>query len=143
VEVSNRKAPKREVLAISKKGSWGNYEYAHQLECGHTEFRKRVAPTSKSACRLCVKAEIKDKELKELVLRAPEPVTFDDDLIPVEEDNLVEVEAGSLRGALAASLGVPAEAVDVVVSDVDGRLVISSVVVFLSGLDAKRIAKIL
>lgn len=143
MEVSNRKAPKRAVLSIDKQGSWGKYEYAHRLECGHTEFRKRVAPTDKIACRLCVKAEAKGQELRALVaVPQREPVEFED-VFSIEEDGLVELEASSLRGSLAAVLEVPAEAVDVVVSDVDGRLTVSSVVVFLSALDAKRIAKIL
>lgn len=142
MDVSNRKAPKRGVLEISKKGTWGKYEYWHRLDCGHTEIRKRAAPTDKIACRLCVKAEAKGKELIALVT-VPQRQVFEEDLIPLEEDHLVELEAGGLRGALASALEIPQEAVDIVVSDVDGRLTVSSVVIFLSALDAKRIAKIL
>lgn len=142
VDVSNRKAPKRGVVEILKKGSWGKYEYWHRLDCGHTEIRKRAAPTDKIACRLCVKAEEKGRELSALAT-VPQRQIFDEDLIALEEDHLVDLEAGSLRGSLSSVLEIPQEAVDVIVSDVDGRLTVSSVVIFLSALDAKRIAKII
>ena len=141
MEVSNRKAPKRQVIAVDKHGSWGNYEYGHRLECGHTEFRKRVAPTDKIACRLCVQAASKGEELRALVVVPQRTVMIDvDDVISMEDDHLVDFEAGRLRAGLASAWSIPQEAIDVVVSDVDGRLVVSSVVVFLSGSDAKRIA---
>lgn len=139
VDVSNRKAPKRSVVEISKRGSWGKYEYWHQLDCGHTEVRKRAASTDKIACRLCVKAKEKGKELEALVVVPQRPV-FEDDFFPVEDDQQVEIEAGSLRGALASVLQIPQEAIDVVISDVDGQLTVSSVVVFLSSNDAHRIS---
>lgn len=142
MDVSNRKAPKREVVGIFKQGSWGKYEYAHQLDCGHTEVRKRAAPTPKIACRLCVQAASKGEELKALVVVPQRTVMVDvDDVISVDEDHVAEVEAGRLRAGLAANWAIPQEAIDVVVSDVDGRLVVSSVVVFLSGNDAKRLGR--
>lgn len=140
MDVSNRKAPKREVVGIFKQGSWGKYEYAHQLDCGHTEIRKRAASTPKIACRLCVRAASKGEELRALVAVPQRSVMVDvDDVISVEEDHVAEVEAGRLRAGLAANWQIPPEAIDVVVSDVDGRLMVSSVVVFLSGNDAKRL----
>lgn len=142
MDVSNRKAPKREVVGIFKQGSWGKYEYAHQLDCGHTEMRKRAASTPKIACRLCVWAASKGEELKALVAVPQRTVMVDvDDVISVDEDHVAEVEAGRLRAGLASNWGIPQEAIDVVVSDVDGRLVVSSVVVFLSGNDAKRLGR--
>lgn len=140
MDVNSRKAPKRSVVEISKHGSWGNYEYWHKLECGHTEIRKRAAPTDKIACRPCVQAKEKGKELQSLVV-SPQRAVFDDDFFPLEDDQQVEIEAGSLRGALASVLQIPLEAIDVVIADIDGQLTVSSVIVFLSANDAYRISK--
>lgn len=141
MEVNNRKAPRRTVLWIDKTGSWGNYTYRHGLECGHVEVRKRASSAPKIACPACVRAEAKGNELRSLIATPQRQVLVEvDDIIALEDDHLVEVEAGRLRGALATTLGVSQEAIDVVMADVDGRLTVASVVVFLSGLDATRLA---
>lgn len=143
MEINIKKAPKRRVDRIEKTGVWGNYEYVHYLECGHADVRKRAASTPTVACTDCVRAVVKGEELKALVAVPQRAVIMDvDDMISLDEDHLVEVEAGSLKAGLASALGIPLESIDVVVSDVDSRLVVSSVVVFFSARDAKRVAKI-
>lgn len=143
MEVNIKKAPKRKVSSIDKRGEWGNYVYVHHLECGHTDVRKRAAATPTVACGDCVRAVAKGEELKALVAVPQRTVIMDvDDMIDLDEDHAVEFEAGALKAGLAASMSIPLESIDVVMSDVDGRLIVSSVVVFLSGKDAKRIAKI-
>lgn len=142
MEVNIKKAPKRKVVRIDKQGEWGNLWYVHFLECGHSDVRKRAASTPTVACSDCVRAVAKGEELKALVAVPQRSVIMDvDDMIALDEDHAVEVEAGSLKAGLASALSIPLESIDVVVSDVDGRLVVSSVVVFLSGKDANRIAK--
>lgn len=122
-------------------GSWGQVEYWHRLECGHTDVRKRPAPTPTVACVACVQAEGKAQELQTLLAAPVGRAVLDvEDVISLEPDQVFEIDAGRLRGALAAALTVPLEAVDVVVADVEGKLVVSSAVVFLSAADASRLA---
>lgn len=64
-----------------------------------------------------------------------------EDFLDPSDDDVVEVEANTLRAGLVKKFGVQPENVDVVLSvDQSGRLVVGSVVVFLSGSDAKRLA---
>ena len=142
MDVNNRKAPKRTIVEINRIGPWGNYQYYHRLDCGHVEVRKRASSAPKIACAGCVRAEAKGRELQQLIAAPQRQAIIDvDDIIDVQDDHLVEVEAGRLRGALAATLSIPQEAVDVIVMDDGaGKLGVSSVVVFLTAADAMRLA---
>lgn len=97
----------------------------------------------KLACEACVLAAAKGDELKTLTVAPTRITPVDlDDLLTIDQDQLADVEAGRLRAGLASELGIPLEAVDIVIADIDGKLRISSAVVFLSAQDAKRVAKI-
>lgn len=136
-------APRRKLVSVDKVGEWGNFEYVHSLECGHVIVRKRESFAKKLTCEACVLAVAKDAELRALAVAPVRPKPTDlDDLLTIDDDQLAEVEAGRVRAGLASELKVPLEVVDVIVADIDGRLVVSSAVVFLSATDAKRIAKI-
>lgn len=58
------------------------------------------------------------------------------------DDELANTEAyiASVKATIASRLGVDAEAVDVVVKDVQGELEIRSATVFLSARDVRKIA---
>jgi hypothetical protein len=52
--MSRRSAPRREVVAVRRDGPWGHVVYRHSLACGHTESRKRIAPSKVIGCTQCV-----------------------------------------------------------------------------------------
>ena len=143
MDVNNRKAPKRAVVQITKTGNWGNYEYEHLLECGHTEIRKRAAGTDVIACAWCVRAAVRAEEIAGLQAPQRDPIA-PEDIVLLEEDQRVEEDAARVRAGLAASLQIPSEAIDVVTSvDLDdprATLRISHVVIFMTGEDAIRIS---
>lgn len=146
-DISKKKAPKREVLEVVKVGQWGQGEgikYLHRLSCGHTEERKRIAPAEQMACTWCVVAKEKEQDLRQFAT-PPKPVSqvlIDvADLIDGADDDLItDQEAMRLQGSLAAALGIPNDAIDVVLEDIDGTLVVSYALVFLTAGDAQRIA---
>lgn len=143
-EISRKKAPKRDVVEITRSGEWGNVVYRHLLDCGHIETRKRVAPSSQMACTWCVVADAKDAELRTLTAARPQTQTLIDvtDLIDVASPDIAaDEDAMRLQGALANSLGITVDSIDVVLEDVDGELSVAYALVFLSAADAFRIAR--
>lgn len=129
----NRKsAPRRTVVRIDREGAWGRVEYAHLLDCGHTERRKRPAKTAVLACAWCVVAEEQSEKMKALAV-APAQSGADDDIFDPLGISLAASEkaVAKLRGDLAGRFEVPLEYVDVVTSDDDGTLAVSYAVVFI------------
>lgn len=141
MEINKKSAPQRKVLDISRSGSWGKVEYAHRLECGHTEYRKRALTTDKIACTFCVKAQQARDTLTEIAkvtaIEYAEPVWVDG---IASELATAETDIGKLRAALASALDVSPEAVDVVSEETDSGIQVSYVVVFLDSEQAKRIS---
>lgn len=143
-DISRKKAPKRDVVEITRSGDWGSVVYLHRLSCGHVESRKRVAPAPQMACTWCVVAERKGDELRTLLTPQPraEMVIDVTDMIDVASPDIAaDEDAMRLKGSLSRSLGVPADAIDVVLEDIDGQLNVAYAVVFLSAADAQRLAK--
>ncbi len=144
-EISRKKAPKRDVLEVTKIGQWGQgdgIKYLHRLSCGHTESRKRIAPAGQMACTWCVVAEEKGADLRSLIgTRSTQQVFVDvaDFIDDVNDDLLSEQDAMRLQGSLASALKIPSDSIDVVLEDVDGTLTVAYALVFLSAADAKRI----
>lgn len=142
--ISRKQAPKRDIVAITKTGEWGNVTYHHQLACGHIEIRKRVAPAGSMACTWCVVASIKESELRQLT--APQPVSSQvvldlADMIDVSNSDVAaEQDAFRSQGALAAALGVSNDSVDIVLEDVDGTLQVAYALVFLTSADVQRLS---
>jgi len=130
----HRRAPKREVVEITRAGAWGQVRYQHKLSCGHIESRPRAASSKTLACAWCLRAEEIDKQIKSL--SAP-PVQ----IVPEEEQSLTSFETNveKLRAGLAAKFSVPVDAVDISIVDVNGQLVIKSGLVFLSANDIARL----
>lgn len=143
-DISRKKAPKQQVVEISRAGEWGSVVYRHLLACGHIEVRKRVAPASQMACTWCVVAEEKNAELRSLMSpRQQSQVVVDiAELIDVVSPDIsADEDAMRLQGSLASALGVPSDSINVVLEDVDGRLTVAYAHVFLSSADAFRLAK--
>jgi hypothetical protein len=132
----HRRAPKRQVVDITRTGAWGRVRYVHKLSCGHSESKPRAATTPSLACAWCLRAEQKDLEIKAL----SSPST----LIPIKEEQSLSVfETGvdKMRAAIASRFSIPQDAVDITVVDENGELIIKSAVVFLSSLDVARLSK--
>lgn len=133
MEINKKSAPQRTVVDIIKTGSWGNVEYLHKLDCGHTEIRKRHAPTSVISCTGCVKAQMAKDTLAQL---ATKPTVFVD-VADIHDSVAAEIasseqEIGRTRASLAAALGVTVADVELIVTENDnGSLVVSQAMVFL------------
>ena len=132
----HRKAPRQDVVNISREGAWGKVEYRHLLSCGHTEVRARAASTPKLACAWCLRAVEKDGEMKALTAGAL-PVHVDINEKIAEE----EIDISRMKAAIASKFKIPLEAIDLVVSDVSGNLVVKHALVFLSSSDIARLSK--
>jgi hypothetical protein len=140
-DINKKAAPQRAVLEISRSGSWGKVEYAHRLECGHTEYRKRALTTDKIACTLCVKAQIARDTLTEIAkattIEYAEPVWIDEIASDIATS---ETDIGKLRASLASVLSLSPEAIDVVAEHSEEGLQISYVVIFMDAEQAIRLA---
>ena len=128
----HRKAPRRKVLEISRVGAWGNVQYQHKLECGHTESRPRATRSPKLACAWCLRADAKDAELKSLAQTA-------DDLFADVDENQEEIIARETQALIAAKFGIPNDAVSLSIEFRAGRLVVTNAVVFLEAGDVRRL----
>lgn len=132
----HRRAPKRDVVDITRTGAWGQVRYIHKLSCGHVESRSRAATTPSLACAWCLRAEQKNLEMK--ALSAPSSPT------PIREEQSLSVfETGvdKMRAVIASRFLVPQDAIDITVVDENGELIIKSAVVFLSPIDIARLSK--
>jgi len=136
VTTEHRKAPRQDVVTISREGAWGKVEYRHLLSCGHTEVRVRAASTPKLACAWCLRAAEKDGEMKALTAGAI-PVHVDINEKNAEE----EIDISRMKAAIASRFKIPLEAIDIVASDISGNLVVKHALVFLSSSDIARLSK--
>lgn len=131
----HRKAPRRKIESIDRLGNHGSVKYHHLLECGHTEIRARASRAPKLGCAWCLRTESKATEMAALTISYPEPLDYDERL------SQNEIQVARLQGSLAKALGVPTEAVDLVVTERGGDLTVESAVVYLSPRDIERMAR--
>ena len=132
----HRKAPRRDVVEISREGAWGKVKYRHLLSCGHTEVRARAASTPKLACAWCLKVVEKEGEMRALIAAPEQPYVDIDQKLAKEE-----IDISKIRATISSRFQIPLEAIDVVVNDVGGKLVIRHALVFLSSADVDRLGK--
>lgn len=128
-----KSAPRRTVVRIDREGAWGRVEYAHELDCGHTERRKRPSKTKVLACSWCVVAEEQGEKMKALAQSPVRSSGADDDLLDSLGVSLAasEKEVAKLKAELAARFEVPLDYIDVVTSDDEGFLAVSYAIVFI------------
>lgn len=136
MSTEHRRAPRREVVGITRTGAWGQVTYQHKLSCGHIESRPRASSSKMLACVWCLKAESINREI--LALSAPAI-----QIVPEVEQSINEFETDveKIRAAISSRFSIPLDAVDIQVSDVGGQLVIKSGVIFLSAQDVARLGK--
>ena len=133
MKINKKSAPQRTVVEIVKTGGWGSVEYHHKLDCGHTEVRKRYAPTSVISCTGCVKAQMAEDTLAQLSVKPAVFVDFADihDELTTEIASY-EQDIARTRASLAAAIGVTVADVELIVTENDdGQLSISQAMVFL------------
>jgi hypothetical protein len=136
VTTEHRKAPRQEIVQISREGAWGKVKYRHLLSCGHTEVRARAATTPKLACAWCLRAVEKDGEMKALTAGIP---TIN---INLDEKNAAEeIDISRMKAAIASKFQIPLEAIDIVASDINGNLIVKNALVFLSSADVARLSR--
>lgn len=123
------RAPRRAVINITHIGGYGNVWWLHELECGHTERRKRVALSTHIGCASCKHGE------RVLVASLAQPG------VDPALDAQVEIEADRLKAKLASALGVPLDAVGVSIRQDGSALEISGAMVFLHTAAAYEIVK--
>lgn len=136
--VNRKAAPRRAVVGIEREGSWGRVEYAHLLDCGHTERRKRATRSKFLSCAWCVIAEQTDTELKQLTGPGKSnAMQANDDLLDLVGSQLAMTERliAQVRAEIASEHYVPLEAVDVIVSDEDGEMQLSFATIFIPASD--------
>lgn len=128
--MSKKQAPQQTVVSISRYGEWGKVEYAHRLECGHTEIRKRATRAPKIACEQCVKANAAKQMLSKFV-----PVKVEDDFS--WEDEIassiakIEQDIGRLRAGIASKFNIGPESIDVITEETEEGARVSYVVIIL------------
>jgi hypothetical protein len=107
------------------------------LSCGHTEVRARAATSPKLACAWCLRADIKDSEIKSLTAGA-QIIQIDDIDEKLAKE---EIDISRTKAIIATRFQIPIEAIDVVVADINGNLVIQHALLFLSGADVARLSR--
>jgi len=132
----HRKAPRRRIESIDRMGIHGSVKYHHLLECGHTEIRTRASRAPKLGCAWCFRTVEKERDVGAVTLSSTMTLDYDEIL------SQNEVHVARLRGSLASALGVPAEAVDLVVTERGAELTVESAVVFLSPGDIERLVRV-
>lgn len=146
-DINLKAAPQREVLDISRRGSYGAVEYCHRLTCGHTEIRKRKAAAKYIACTLCAVAIKASQEMGELAQpKRIGPVieesflSLDSDTIPDSRVSSEEVSAAVMTADLAAAFKIPNEMISVVYNDdEEGNLSVAGATVWLDPESIRRI----
>lgn len=136
-KVNRKAAPRRQVVGIEREGAWGRVEYAHLLDCGHTERRKRATRSKYLSCAWCVVAEQTDAELRQLSISPKQTQDSGDDLLDVVGSQLAMTErlVAQVRAEIASHHQVPVESVDVIVSDEDGEITLSFATIFIPATD--------
>lgn len=132
----HRKAPRREVISISREGAWGKVKYKHLLSCGHTEIRQRASSTPKLACAWCLRVVDKDVEIRALVSPPRPSVENIDEIIAKEE-----IDISRMKASIAVKFNIPIEAIDIRAEDVNGKLVVKNALLFLSSGDVARLSQ--
>lgn len=132
----HRKAPRRKIDLITRMGVHGSVKYHHFLECGHTEIRPRASRAPKLGCAWCFRVEQAEPKFGAVVLLSSSNALDYDERLSKNE-----VEVARLHGSLAKALGVPTEAVDLVVTENGADLSVESAVVFLSPRDIDRLTR--
>jgi hypothetical protein len=142
-KVNRKSAPRRAVVRIEREGAWGRVEYAHLLDCGHTERRKRASRSEFLSCAWCVVAEQTDKEMKQIAVSAKSSSQVDDDLIDQFGSQLAMTEklVAQVRAEVASHFSVPVESVDIVIEDDDGEMRMSFALIFLPSSDLMKFFK--
>ncbi|MEY3099473.1 MAG: hypothetical protein RIS63_361 [Bacteroidota bacterium] len=130
-----RQAPRKKIKLVEKAGSWGKLQYVHHLVCGHTETRKRLAPSSEIACVQCFREEQTKEEMR--ALSRVSPLVYGDDNSFIDEELKIE----RTRAALASKFGVPLDAIDVASEYLSSKLIIRSATIYLSALDVDKLTK--
>ena len=134
--VNRKQAPQQTVLSISRYGEWGKVEYAHKLECGHTEIRKRASRAPKIACEQCVKADTAKQMLSKFVpIRIEESFDWDDDI--ASSIAKTEQDIGRLRAGIAARFNIGPESIDVITEETEEGAFVSYVVIVLDAEQAR------
>jgi hypothetical protein len=134
--VNRKQAPQQTVLSISRYGEWGKVEYAHKLECGHTEIRKRASRAPKIACEQCVKADTAKQMLSKFVpIRIEESFDWDDDI--ASSIAKTEQDIGRLRAGIAARFNIGPESIDVITEETEDGAFVSYVVIVLDAEQAR------
>jgi hypothetical protein len=136
-----RKSPRRSVQEIRRTGAWGNVLYHHHLDCGHIEVRPRSSVAPKIACTWCLKIANRNDELNLRPIAPPvdENPDGDYDDLPQPSSGQSEISIEATRSALAETLSVPVDAVDLVSIVAGDSLEIQSALVFLSANDVARL----
>lgn len=130
-----RNAPRRKIKLIDKTGSWGKFQYVHHLVCGHSETRKRQAPSNEVACIQCLRLEIQTQEIR--ALSRVSPISYGSQDSFIDEELKIE----RTRASLAAKFGVPLDAIDLPAEYVSGNLIIKSATIYLSAQDVEKLTK--
>ena len=134
--VNRKQAPQQTVLSISRYGEGGKVEYAHKLECGHTEIRKRASRAPKIACEQCVKADTAKQMLSKFVpIRIEESFDWDDDI--ASSIAKTEQDIGRLRAGIAARFNIGPESIDVITEETEEGAFVSYVVIVLDAEQAR------
>lgn len=126
----HRRAPRRNIVSISRTGAWGKVTYEHTLECGHVERRPRAATSKQLACAWCLRSRAKEIEIRALGTPA-ESIDF--------QPGLKEIEIAKVKAQLSHVLGVTLEQIEISVIDRFGEQKISGAVVVLSGEDVRKL----
>ena len=86
-------------------------------------------------CAWCFRTAEKERDVGAVTLSPMRTLDYDERL------GQNEVQVARLRGSLASALGVPIEAVDLVVTERGADLTVEAAVVFLSPGDIERLAR--
>lgn len=130
-----RQAPKREVVEIRRRGSYGGVKYDHVLECGHTEVHARASKAKRIACSWCLRLTKDEPTMRDASPMKFDALADDDDISSASN----EIEISRIRASLAAVMKVPVDAVEIVASERYGVLEIRAAYVFLSAGDIRRL----
>jgi hypothetical protein len=138
-KVNKKQAPQQTVVSISRYGEWGKVEYAHKLECGHTEIRKRASRAPQIACEQCVKANTAKQMLSKFVpVKIEEDFSWEDDI--ASSIAKTEQDIGRLRAGIAAKFNIGPESIDVVTEETEDGALVSYVVIVLDAEQALLLA---
>lgn len=130
-----RQAPKRTVVEIRRRGSYGGVKYEHTLECGHTEVHARASKAKKIACSWCLRLSQDEVSAHRVAPTSLNMLAEEDDTSAASN----EIEISRMRASIAAIIKVPVDAVEIVASQKYGVLEIRAAYVFLSAGDIRRL----